>query len=124
MIQHPESTETEESATEFKMPKGLRILFWLIILDFLLLTGWVWILAYRAIAIARMGFWIDMRNFGLLMLGYHILLLIVTTIAWGLQITWRARGEMGLFLYAMIFGMLSLNVAALKLTLIVYNAVP
>jgi hypothetical protein len=71
-----------------------------------------------------MGFWIDMKNFGLLMLGYHILLLAVTTIAWGLQITWRTRGEMGLFLYAMIFGMLSLNVAALKLTLIVYNAVP
>jgi hypothetical protein len=124
MIYHPESIEVGEGASEHRMPMGLRIIFWLIILDFLILTGWVWILAFRAIAISEMGFLIDMKNFGLLMMGYHILLLAVTLIGWGMQITWRARGETGLFMYALIFGMLSLNVAALQLTLIVYGAIP
>lgn len=106
------------------MPKGLRILFWLIILDLLLLTAWVWLLAFRGISLLRSGFWVDMRSFGSLMMGYHILLLVVTTIGWGLQITWRTRGETALYLHAMVIGMLSLNIAALQLTLTVFDAVP
>lgn len=97
------------------MPQGYRMLFWLLIVDILLLTLWVWILAYSAVVKTRAGMWFPVEDFRLLMLGYHGLLFMLSLIGWGMQTIWQKINTLALFPVSLVLGVLSLHVAAFQM---------
>jgi len=107
------------------MPPGYRLLLWIIILDLLAATTWVWVTAFRFLALLRDGSWVPIIDeFGRMMMGYHVILLITTLAGWAMQIAWRRYGATGLFVPALILGTLSTDMAAIQLTLILLHGAP
>jgi hypothetical protein len=111
----------EFTGREIRMPKVYRILFWVIIIDLLVLTGWVWWTVFDAMSRARDGIWFSFEDFRLLLMGYHVLLLLVTIIGWIMQVAWQKLEYMALFPVSMILGTLALHVAAIQMSLIVHG---
>ena len=100
-------------------PRGCRLVYWLVILDMVAVTGWVWYLAFRTGNNAGSLSGFPFPEFSRLLLGYHMLLLMTSLIGYAMQLVWNRWAMMGLFLPALILGTLSLNVAALQLYLVI-----
>jgi hypothetical protein len=84
-----------------------------------LLTVWVWIMVFQAISKAREGVWFSYDDFRLLLLGYHMLLLLITMIGWIMQSTWRYYTYLALFPASLLIGTIALSASALQIFFVV-----
>ena len=119
MNQLPESY-TGDVIPELKMSLGYKLLFWIIAFLMLGLTVWVWFIAFSIGPILERGEYFPIDDFSRLLMGYHILLLLVSIIGWIMQITWQKMRILALFPLAMVVGVVTLMIAALKLSLVYY----
>ena len=104
----------ENDTPEGKMPLGYRILFGVISIGILGLTVWVWIMAVLTIVQENMGVWVP-DDFRRLFMGYHIIMLLIALVGWGMQTHWRRSGTLELFPTAIVIGALSLIAATIQL---------
>jgi len=98
------------------MPIGYRLFFWLMILDILLLTGFVWLDAMKAAAMLKAGMSVPADLLSRALLSYHFSLFVLTLIAYGLQQAWRAMGTMLMFPTAFVVCALELHVIAAQIS--------
>jgi hypothetical protein len=111
--------EINLKATLPKMPLGLRLLSWLLTLDAVAVTAYVW---YLIVLVMTHGKYIDMFQahvFFPLLIGYHLLLLLWTLLGNVMQSAWRSTGSVSLFPVAFTVSALFLDIAALEIVYLV-----
>jgi hypothetical protein len=106
-------SETDGAAP--RLPIGYRILFWVVIVELMGLTVFVWTMVFRAAALAGHGYAVPYNEFGRLLVGYHFLLMFWLCLAWIMQMVWRLMGTLGLFPVALVIGAGSLHIAVFQL---------
>jgi len=105
----------ERSRSVQLMPARYRILFWIVYIDLISITLWVWWMAFKVIPVVRSDIFFPLDQFRHLVTGYHAMLLAITFTGWAMQATWYRMGILSLFVPAIIAGTLWLNMAAFKL---------
>ena len=103
------------------MPFGFRILLWIIIVNMVIATFVVWSMAFVILRQYQNYDLIQVWDFRILLIGFHIIFLTLSLIGWHMQLTWHRLDDMMLYPYAMIIGILMLNAATVKLVIIVLS---
>lgn len=103
------------------MPFGYRILLWIIIVNMVIAVLVVWSMAFVILRQYQNYEVIQVWDFRILLVGFHIIFLTLSLIGWQMQLTWHRLGDMMLYPYAMVIGTLMLNAAAVQLVLIVLS---
>jgi hypothetical protein len=93
-----------------RMPLVYILLFWVLIIDVVVMTALVWMIAFKTVAIAEKGALIPIEQFNWLLMGYHVMLLIWSLVAYLMQVAWRTTAAMALYPTAMVLCNLSLHV--------------
>ena len=101
------------------MPLKFRIFSWLVVIVVFMTTAWVWLLAWQIKTLNDTGAWVPYNQFTMLLLGYHIIMLVVSFIGWFTQEFWHRDEILVLFPLALVLGTISLLIAAMQLTLLV-----
>ncbi len=117
-IDDPVISEIPEPA----IPYGYLILFRFTGIFLFIVTLGVWAMAWQMVARLRTGMWIPMDDFARTMMGYHILLLIVSIIGVMMRKALRKYGTLSLYPLVIVLGTLSVLMAAAQL-LVMYLAV-
>ena len=79
-------------------------------------------MAWQMVARLRTGMWIPMDDFARTMMGYHVLLLILSIISVTMGKALRRRGTLSLYPLVIVLGTLSVVMAAAQL-FVMYLAV-
>jgi len=101
------------------MPYSYRIFMWVITFIIIGVTAWVWILAWQFRLIINSGVWVPGTQFAFIFLGYHILMMLVSFVGWGMQTFWHSDEVMAFFPLALGMSTAILIFAAWQLSLVV-----
>ena len=103
-----------------KMPIGYRLLSWLLFIDALVASAYVWSLVFAIVVHGKRIDWFQAGVFVPLLVGYHLLLLFWTLVGSIMQSAWRTLGSVSLFPIVFVISTFFLNVAAVQLAVLVY----
>jgi hypothetical protein len=116
-----ENQDSEIQPAPRRMPRRFAILFWIIIANMILTALVVWGMAFFIVERVKMGQWVQLRDFRTLMMGFHIILLIMSLMGWHMQTMWNRIGDMIMYPHAMVIGSVMLDVAAIKLAILTFS---
>lgn len=97
------------------MPYAYRVISWLVLIYIILITGWVWYIAYSSLTIKFYEYQAEVWTLNRLLLTYHGILLVISFLGWGMQELWRRAGTLALFPLSMVLGSVLLNIIALQM---------
>jgi hypothetical protein len=101
-----------------KMPVGYRLFFWLMIIDIVLLTGFVWLNVIQTIIGLKAGVAFPSPDFSSALMTYHAFLFILSLVAYYMQVTWRTLGSMSAYPTVFAISVLLLHVLAAQVGLL------
>ncbi|HEX9745282.1 MAG TPA: hypothetical protein VGB30_07630 [bacterium] len=112
-MSNPDSSEYQPTAYH------IRIISWIVIAAILGLTAWVWV---ASLMMRNSSRFVSPDGDAVisLLLGYHIVLLIVTLTGYWMQVTWRSAGTTSLLPVSMLLGVVLLATIAVQIHLLVF----
>jgi hypothetical protein len=112
-------TSNDRDITQPKMPVGYSLLAWILTVDVIGCTIFVWWLIFLVLVEDRPIDMFQAPLFFKLVIGYHLLLLFWTIVGNIMQMSWRTLGTSGLFAVVLVIGSMFCNVAAIQLAYLI-----